>query len=173
MSDDEFDAGAAAQRAMGDVADVGEDVAEMVDDAGDAAEAAAGSDPAPDGDSGGGDGGDGGDSSGVVPASVTGAVRSLFLAPERGPSQQTFAEAGVDEGGSLVLDGTTDWLLDVVDVDDVGDTLGPAGKVALGMSKRRDVGDGGGGDGGGSDEAADQEGSAEREPDAVSGVPGT
>ena len=164
---DEFDAEGAASRALGDVADVGDGVNEMVDgdDAADAIDDGDGSDPTDSDDGGGG-------VSGVLPASASSALRSMLLAPERGPTRQTFEGAGVDEDKSLMLDGATDWLLDVTDLDDVGETIGPVGKIALGISKRSGDGgdDGGGGDGA---DAADQEGSGESVPDEVGGVPST
>jgi len=171
---EEFDAGGAAARAMGDVADVGEDVAEIVDGDDGGAPDGGGSDPTPAS----GDAGGSTSSSGVVPGGVKGAVRSLFLAPERGPTQSTFSEAGVDDGGALALDGTTDWLLDVVGVDAVGDTLGPVGKVALGLSQRQDDGaDRGGADqaddgGGGADESVDDGGGSPEGPAPPEGVSG-
>lgn len=156
-----FDAGSAAKRALGETAEVGEGVADIVEGSSDQED---GADPIPSGDDDRGDGGDGG---GWLPASATDAARSLFLAPERGPSASTFSTHGVDASGSLILDGATDWLLDLVDVDNVGDSLGPAGKIGLGLS---DLGPGRGDqESDGDQEASDDAGAGDVDVDVDGG----
>lgn len=163
---EEFDAGAAADRALGEVAEVGDGVAEVVDDATDAAAESVdelnddGVDPDAGSDGSGGVLDDVGD---AVPGGVRGALGSLFVAPERGPTADTIGERGMGDGGSLILDGVTDWVLDLIGRDP-GDTLGPAGKIGLGYSMlvdssgdSDDAGDGDAG-GGGDGEAPDMGG---------------
>jgi hypothetical protein len=60
----------------------------------------------------------------------------LLTAPERGPTARTIAERGVDPEIAVMLDGLIDYALDLVDVE-MGDNLGPAGKVAIGLSAVR------------------------------------
>lgn len=93
---------------------------------------------------------------GTVAASVLG---PLLTAPERGPSADTLVERGIDPQIAAVLDGVIDYILELVGLD-VGDTLGPAGKIAVGLSQARTAGGSGsadsqqettGGGGGGGD----------------------
>jgi len=69
----------------------------------------------------------------------------LFLAPERGPTAQTFNDYGVDGGISMILDGITDYVLDLLGKD-VEDNLGPAGKIGLGVTQLRESATGSSGD---------------------------
>lgn len=125
MSDDDWDADAAAARAVGAQADGDLDGSDHVADAGDDA-----GDSSSDGDD-----GDGGSSSGGSSSSrsLKGIALAFFTADEHGPRAETWREKGVSENLAHILDGTTDWVLDLVGRDP-GDSLGPAGKIGLGLS---------------------------------------
>lgn len=143
MSDD-FDASSAAARALGEHV-----TGEPAPDAGADPGGDPGDDPDPDPDADADDGADDADDDGGSGGSSFGpkaAVLALLTAPERGPTDRTWREYGVGESMALVLDGATDWLLDLVDVD-VGDSLGPLGKIGLGVSRLGDDGDDGDDDG--------------------------
>lgn len=144
MSD--FDASGLAAEAMGDAADTAAGATETAEVA---AEAASGA------------GGEGG-----VPDTTeeTSIVHSLLFAPERGPTQRTFQGVGIDADPALALDGAVDWLLDVVGSDagdELGDSLGPLGKMATGVGRMLTsdgAGDADRGDeGDGADDGADDE----------------
>lgn len=124
MTDDDFDPSAAAARAVGDLADedVGGDAPTPDSTSTEESGSPDDEDSGPDSDS---------DSKGML-ATV---ILPLFLASERGPTSSTFQNHDIGEGLSLILDGFTDYLLDLAGRDDVGDNLGPAGKIGLGMSR--------------------------------------
>lgn len=133
---DEFDAAGAAAKAMGETSEAAADAA------GDAADAAV--DVVDDA---------GGEGASDAPDTRS-VLRSLLFAPERGPTQRTFVAHGVDPEPALALDGVVDWVLDVVPSDggdDLGDSLGPLGKIVMGVGAMFT----GGGDGGGDDGAVD------------------
>jgi hypothetical protein len=115
---DEFDAAGAAAKAMGDTSDAAADAAgdatdaavDVVDDA-----AGEGASKAPD---------------------TRSVLQSLLFAPERGPTQHTFVAHGVSPEPALALDGVVDWVLDVAPTDagdELGDSLGPLGKITMGV----------------------------------------
>jgi len=116
---EEWDAGEAAARAVGDLAD-DSDPEPSGGPSPDGGDTAVG-DPSPDGSAG-------------TTSTARSALASLFTADERGPTAETFQRYDVDPGVALIGDGVTDWLLDVAG-QDVGDSLGPAGKMALGVSR--------------------------------------
>ena len=131
---DDFDAGALADVATGGSTSASPGEMTVSDGVADVAEGVGGG--------GGGDPDAGDDGYGSL-------LRSLLLAPERGPTQPTFTDVGVPADPALVLDGVIDWLLDVVDVDDgdVDDTLGPIGKIGIGLAGMfRSLSDDGDGD---------------------------
>jgi hypothetical protein len=72
-----------------------------------------------------------------VSESIKALLITLVAAPERGPTHRTFSEQlDVDEGAAHILDGIVDIVLDVVDVgEEIGETVGPAGKIAVGVSR--------------------------------------
>jgi len=125
---DEFDPSAAAARAVGDFADedVGGGTGGGDPDPASTASDEGGSPESPD-DS---DSADDSDASGLAATFLL----PLFLADERGPTSSTFRDHDVPEGLSLMLDGLTDYILDLAGRD-VGDSLGPAGKMSLGYSR--------------------------------------
>lgn len=66
--------------------------------------------------------------------SVRDILGKLLTADEHGPRAGTLREAGIENGAEHIGDGLTDWILEVVDVE-LGDTLGPLGKMARGVSQ--------------------------------------
>jgi len=167
MSDDEFDPSAAAARAVGDLADedVGggtgggdPDPASTASDEGGSPESLDDSDSTE---------GDGGGAAGVLASFVV----PLFVADERGPSSSTFQDFDVPEGLSLILDGLTDYVLDLAGKD-VGDSLGPAGKIGLGYSRLAGGGSSTEGDGGERDDRDDEQGDGGGAPDLDADVGG-
>jgi len=125
MSDEGFDAGAAAAAATGDV-----DADDPVEDL----------DPERVNDQ--------DDDVVDLGSGVAGVATTLVAADERGPTAPTLEERlDLDEGTAHIVDAVTDIVLDVVDAD-VGDTVGPLGKLALGISRLGSGGGGGGGAGG-------------------------
>lgn len=111
----EFDASDAARRALGTLDDNPEQAVDV--------------DPAT--DTGGEGGGSPPDSGGSGSP-----LHSLLFAPERGPTQPVIASKGIGDDIALVLDGTTDWVLDVIGgdkADELGNSLGPLGKITLGF----------------------------------------
>jgi len=124
MSDGgEFDPSAAAMRASGQMADREVDTASST----------------PSGDSTTADGtqddeSDGGDADAVgVTGALAAYVMPLFTAPTRGPTASTFEEYDVGKPWARILDGVSDYVLDLVDRDP-GDSLGPIGKIGLGFT---------------------------------------
>lgn len=113
---DGFDASAAAGRAVGDLADGSIDA--------DVDAATAESDD---------DVGDGGGSDPTSSTSLTHYLTPLVFAPERGPTTSTFCENGCSRSIGQILDGITDYILDLLDRDP-GDNIGPLGKIGLGIS---------------------------------------
>jgi hypothetical protein len=77
---------------------------------------------------------------------VGGILLVLVAADERGPTARTIQrKLDVDEGPAYLVDGLTDLVLEIVDAD-VGDSVGPLGKMAVGFSRMRDQADAGAGD---------------------------
>lgn len=128
MSEEEFDASALAAVAEGR-------------DVGSAPEG--GSDPAPEADVDGDGSSDADDSGPPSKGRLAGFVLPLFIAGEAGPSASRFEERGVSQALANVLDGVTDYLLDLVGKDP-GDSLGPAGKIGIGLSQMDGLDLGGG-----------------------------
>ncbi|MFC3476117.1 hypothetical protein [Halobacterium litoreum] len=154
MSEDEFDPATAAARATGDLVDTdADDLEDVPDDAG----AGDGADPTPDPDT---DGDDSGGESTTSSAGSAGAVATfllpLFVADEAGPTASTLRdEVGVGHTTAHLLDGGLDYVLHFSDTlgDQLGDSLGPAGKLGRGLSPLLD--DAGADDQEDSDDAAD------------------
>lgn len=120
---DEFDPSRAAAFATG--ADVDDDVVEtdVVDDVQ--------------------DDGDDQDDSSTEEVLTFGALAATYLVPlltaeERGPTAGTLEQRGIDHQYAVILDGGIDYALEVVDID-LGDNLGPLGKVAIGLSQTRET----------------------------------
>ncbi|QCC47435.1 hypothetical protein DV707_07040 [Halobellus limi] len=65
---------------------------------------------------------------------ITDILKKLLTADEHGPRAETLRESGLEDGMEHVGDGLLDWILDVVDVE-LGDTLGPLGKMGRGISQ--------------------------------------
>lgn len=109
---DGFDASEAAGRAVGDLADGSIDA--DVDAATDESDDDDGSDP-------------------TSSTSLTHYLTPLVFAPERGPTTSTFCGHGCSRSIGQILDGITDYILDLLDRDP-GDNIGPLGKIGLGIS---------------------------------------
>jgi hypothetical protein len=111
------------------------------------------------------DAGDDGDDAGSAGGLKQG-ILLLFVADPRGPSDSTFRSRGVGQGLANILDGVTDWLLSLVGKDP-GDSLGPAGKIGLGLSQLDVLGDGSSttssGDGDVGSDAIDEDGEIDTE----------
>lgn len=118
--DDEFDAASIAAVATG--ADVDEDPGADVDD------------PTPDPSD-----DDDGDDEDVVDAGAIALtyLAPLLTAPERGPTAPMLQQRGMDGRTAALLDGLIDYLLEVVGIDLPRNQLGPAGKMAVGLSQAR------------------------------------
>jgi hypothetical protein len=116
MSSEDFNAEAVAARAAGEFPDAGDDSdgpdSESVDDAG--------------------------DEELDVADTVATILLVLVAADERGPTAPTIQQKlDVDQGVAMIVDGATDIVLEIVDTD-VGDTVGPMGKIAVGVSRMGD-----------------------------------
>jgi len=117
--DDDFDPTVAASLASGDEPDAGADMGADPQT----------STPNPGGDS---------DEDVVDVGSIaTAYLAPLLTAPERGPTASTLQERGLDERSAQLLDGVIDYILEVAGIE-VGDHLGPAGKIALALGTARD-----------------------------------
>lgn len=121
MSDDGFDPAATAALANGD--DVDADPGAGVDD------------PTPDDDV----DVDEDEDEDVVAAGTIAAtyLLPLLTAPERGPTAPMLQKRGMDGQTAALLDGLIDYVLEVVGIDLPADQLGPAGKIAVGVSSAR------------------------------------
>jgi hypothetical protein len=147
MSSEDFDPEAVAARAAGDDPDVGAGDEDVVDD----------------------DEGDEGDEWEIADT-VGGILLVLVAADERGPSARTIQQKlDVDEGPAYIVDGLTDLVLEIVDAD-VGDSVGPLGKMAVGFSRMGDdVVDAGAGDEAVDDVVPETDGDLSREAREVMG----